>query len=56
MIQPSLPGLQNFTNDQLFFVGLAQVWCAKMKPEALTNLVLTNPHSVPEFRYSFRAC
>jgi len=39
-----------FTSDQLLFVGFAQSWCGKSKPEAERLLVETNPHSPAKFR------
>ncbi|MFT3884360.1 MAG: M13 family metallopeptidase [Flavobacteriales bacterium] len=33
-----------------FFLGYAQIWCMNMTPEALRNLVETNPHSPGHFR------
>lgn len=48
--QLRLPGLQNFTNDQVFFLGSAAVWCTIERPEKLKSLVLTDEHSPAEFR------
>ncbi|KAG0316020.1 hypothetical protein BG000_005021 [Podila horticola] len=45
-----LPGLEALTPEQLFFVSYARVWCSKMRPEALLQQVLTNPHSPAEWR------
>jgi endothelin-converting enzyme/putative endopeptidase len=46
-VPPAVPGL---TNDQLFFVSYAQVWCAKMTPEAARMQVTVDPHSPARFR------
>ena len=46
-IEPAVDGL---TNDQLLFVSFAQGWCSKSAPEYLKMMVLSNPHSPPEFR------
>ncbi|GMR38022.1 hypothetical protein PMAYCL1PPCAC_08217, partial [Pristionchus mayeri] len=48
--EPRLPGMTQITNEQLFFIGYAQTWCNKYKPEALTNTVLTDPHAPGKFR------
>ncbi|KAF8361762.1 nep-1 [Pristionchus pacificus] len=48
--EPRLPGMPQITNEQLFFIGYAQTWCNKYKPEALTNTVLTDPHAPGKFR------
>ncbi|MDP2435435.1 MAG: M13 family metallopeptidase, partial [archaeon] len=38
------------TNEQLFFVSYAQVWCTAYRPQYLRWLVLNNPHSPAQFR------
>lgn len=38
------------TGQQRFFLGWAQAWRSRYRDEALRNLVLTNPHSPPQFR------
>ncbi|ORZ37720.1 hypothetical protein BCR44DRAFT_57418 [Catenaria anguillulae PL171] len=40
-----LPGLPATTQEQLFFLGFAHVWCGKMRPEASLNQIRTDPHS-----------
>ncbi len=47
--EPSLPGL-NFTQNQLFFINYAQVWCAKFRDQALKQRILSGVHSPGEFR------
>jgi predicted metalloendopeptidase len=44
------PKLAGLTEDQLFFVAAAQIWCTEATPEALRLLVQTDPHSPPKFR------
>jgi len=44
---PIAPGL---TNDQLLFVGWAQVWCTLSTPEYLRRQVTTDPHAPGRFR------
>lgn len=48
-IAESLPGL-NLTSKQLFFLNFAQVWCGKMRPEAIKNKLKTAVHSPGKFR------
>jgi len=48
MKQPSVvPGL---TNEKLFFVSLAQSWCALQTPEDARIRIATDPHSPARFR------
>lgn len=63
-----LPGLQNFTKEQMFFISYATWWCGKVRPEAAANLVNRVPHvptrarilgtmaNSPDFRKSFEVC
>jgi predicted metalloendopeptidase len=44
------PVLDGFTGPQRFFIGYAQVWRSGYREEAMRQLVLSNPHSPPEFR------
>jgi ribosomal protein L20 len=44
------PVIDGFTGDQRFFMGFAQIWRSKSRDEAMRRLVLTNPHSPPQFR------
>ncbi|MFT3775492.1 MAG: M13 family metallopeptidase [Minicystis sp.] len=41
---------EGFTEDQLFFLGFAQSWCQKERPELLELMARTNPHSPPRWR------
>ncbi|KAM6979972.1 endothelin-converting enzyme 1 [Aplochiton taeniatus] len=47
--EPTLPAL-GMTNQQLFFVGFAQVWCSVRTPESSHEGVITDPHSPSRFR------
>jgi len=38
------------TDDQLFFLGVAQAWCGKRRDEMSRMRVTTDPHSPPEYR------
>jgi putative endopeptidase len=44
------PVIDGFTGEQRFFLGWAQMWRSKYREASLRNLVMTNPHSPPEFR------
>ncbi|MBC6988434.1 M13 family metallopeptidase [Hymenobacter sp. BT491] len=39
-----------FTPEQRFFLGYAQVWRSQMRPEALRQRILTDPHSPGQYR------
>ena len=41
---------RELTNDQLFFVAYAQVWCTLYRHEALKLQMMTDPHSPGQFR------
>jgi endothelin-converting enzyme len=47
---PTLPGLEKFSNDQLFFLSFGNSWCSKKRKEALLEQVYTNPHSPSDNR------
>ncbi len=42
--------IDGFTPDQRFFLSWAQVWRSSMRPEALAQRILTDPHSPDQFR------
>jgi predicted metalloendopeptidase len=44
------PVIDGFTGDQRFFLGFAQIWRSKSRPEYLRNQLLTNPHSPEKYR------
>jgi putative endopeptidase len=39
-----------FTEDQQFFLGFGQAWCAKLRPEYEKAAVMQDPHSPAKFR------
>lgn len=43
-VTPS-PELDGLTGDQRFFIGWAQVWCGKARPEEAKRLLAIDPHS-----------
>ena len=44
-----LPGL-NYSSNQLFFIGFAQVWCSINTPEALKLQIRNDPHTPSKYR------
>jgi endothelin-converting enzyme/putative endopeptidase len=43
-------GMPNMSDDQLFFVSMAQSWCSVSSPEYEKMRVLSDPHSPNRFR------
>lgn len=48
--EPPLPGLEEFTNEQIFFLGFAQIWCSKYRPETAVRQVDFGVHSPGMYR------
>jgi putative endopeptidase len=44
------PVIDGLTGDQRFFLGFAQLWRAKSRPEETRRLLTIDPHSPPKFR------
>lgn len=44
------PMLEGTTGDQRFFLAYGQGWKRISRPEALRNLVMSDPHSPPQYR------
>lgn len=40
-----LPGLEFFTQEQLFFVAYSNWWCGKSRPETAIQRIYTDPHA-----------
>jgi membrane metallo-endopeptidase-like protein 1 len=49
------PGFDQFTHEQLFFLGQAQVWCGKSTEARAIQLQKTDPHSPGIFRVNVPA-
>ncbi|EYC44744.1 hypothetical protein Y032_0451g1686 [Ancylostoma ceylanicum] len=50
--EPRLPGLQHYTNTQIFFLSYAHFWCGQKKEAAAVQQVMTDEHSPELFRVS----
>jgi endothelin-converting enzyme len=46
----TMPGLEEFSKDQLFFISYSNWWCGKQRPASLVNQVYTDPHSPADKR------
>ncbi|CAF3975020.1 unnamed protein product [Adineta steineri] len=49
-VDKRLPGLSKYSQEQMFFIGFAHGWCAKFTDAYALNRVLTDVHSIPQFR------
>jgi putative endopeptidase len=48
--KPAPQPIDGFTPEQRFFLGYAQAWRRKIRPETVRNQVLSDPHSPAEWR------
>ncbi|XP_031846127.2 membrane metallo-endopeptidase-like 1 isoform X1 [Nomia melanderi] len=48
--QTKLPGLENVTDDQLFFIEFAHAWCSSVRPLYAENVANSDEHSPPKYR------
>ncbi|CAF1295890.1 unnamed protein product, partial [Rotaria sordida] len=49
-VDKRLPGLNKYSQEQMFFIGYAHGWCAKFTDAYALNRVLTDVHSLAQFR------
>ncbi|XP_076284124.1 neprilysin-11 isoform X2 [Lasioglossum baleicum] len=49
-VQQALPGFAEYTRDQLFFIGFAQVWCGNYTKGALKSKLIEGVHAPNHFR------
>ncbi|KAK1834048.1 hypothetical protein QBC39DRAFT_278180 [Podospora conica] len=45
-----LPGLEHFTQDQLFFVSYSNWWCGKSRKDAAIERIFSDPHAPKVWR------
>jgi putative endopeptidase len=48
--KPQPAKIDGFTPEQRFFLGWAQAWSSKERPEFARLLVQSDPHSIPQYR------
>jgi len=46
----ALPGMEDFTNDQLFFISYANLWCEAVESRYVMVLAKNDEHSVARLR------
>ncbi|XP_031835165.1 neprilysin-11 isoform X2 [Nomia melanderi] len=49
-VSRTLPGFAGYTQDQLFFLGFAQVWCGNYTNSALKSILIERVHPPNHFR------
>ncbi|CAF0813568.1 unnamed protein product [Rotaria sordida] len=49
-VDKKLPGLSKYTSEQMFFINYAHTWCSKMTDSYALNRVLSDVHSLGQFR------
>lgn len=49
-VESRLPGLSSYTPRQLFWMSAASVWCEKLTPEALKDMIATEKRCPSEIR------
>ncbi|XP_072047746.1 membrane metallo-endopeptidase-like 1 [Amphiura filiformis] len=45
-----LPGFEEYTPEQLFYLNFAQDWCSVYRPEGVDSAIITAPHSPKRYR------
>lgn len=48
--EPRLPGLQQYSPEQMFWIAAAQTWCAVDRPEYMTLRITNGVHAPDKFR------
>ncbi len=48
--EQSLPGLEKYTQEQMFFINYGQLWCGKARNESMLLSIVNDAHSPGEFR------
>ncbi|KAJ8668211.1 hypothetical protein QAD02_009874 [Eretmocerus hayati] len=48
--EQSLPGLQNYSSKQMFWISAAHMWCDAIRPESIELIINMGSHSPNEFR------
>ncbi|KAK6756129.1 hypothetical protein RB195_014485 [Necator americanus] len=48
--EPALPGFQNFTSEQMFFLAYANNWCSVVRPKHYVQIIMTDVHAPSKYR------
>ncbi|VDO21540.1 unnamed protein product [Haemonchus placei] len=46
-----IEGLEQYSNEQMFFIGYASIWCGHYTKDALVGSILTDTHPPNKYRY-----
>ncbi|KAL0099290.1 hypothetical protein PUN28_007817 [Cardiocondyla obscurior] len=46
----TLPGMEDFSNNQLFFLSFANLWCEATDPKQIIEFAKTDEHSIGRLR------
>jgi predicted metalloendopeptidase len=49
-VEKKLPGLTNYSAEQMFFISFGQLWCTKTTDEYALSQNLNNNYSPAQFR------
>ncbi|CAI4224926.1 unnamed protein product [Auanema sp. JU1783] len=50
VVENRIPGMEQFSPNQIFWITYGYSWCMKQTTESLVNQLLTNPHSPAQCR------
>ncbi|GMT11384.1 hypothetical protein PFISCL1PPCAC_2681, partial [Pristionchus fissidentatus] len=48
--EPALPGFQNMTSNQMFFLAYANNWCSVVRAKHYVQLIMTDVHAPSKYR------
>lgn len=50
IVEPRLPGLKQYNQNQMFWISAANKWCSKYRPENMEAMLLSDSHAPGEYR------
>ncbi|CAI4227087.1 unnamed protein product [Auanema sp. JU1783] len=48
--EPALPGFQNYTSEQMFFLAYANNWCSVVRAKHYIQIIITDVHAPSKYR------